>query len=286
MCWMSRAARIALVWLAVMAALSSLFASYGCEATVRSASVNASRAAVPVVVDESLAAFEDAQNRKRLEEILGTAEMQGAIQEAAHAVVAGALAPGADDRIQATTAQLTSAVTDVLARDIRDKIIPASVDGLRTSLREATSDDRRALLGIVNQAVTEATAASIRSASAEIPQSLAPALRASMVDSLNSPELHAAIASMTADATRSALISSRDVIIQLEDREGPVGPVIGLVDRLERIMATAVVATFLVGGLLGAFLVWIVTTRHRHDPSGGSGPDHRSRLDPERARAS
>jgi hypothetical protein len=150
MCCMSRVARLALVRLAVVAALASFasFGSLGCEATVRSASVSASRAAVPVVVDESLAAFEEAQNRQRLEAILGTAEMQGAIQEAAHAVVAGALASGADDRIQAMTAQLTSTVADVLARDIRDKIVPATVDGMRSSLRESlTAEDRRELLG-------------------------------------------------------------------------------------------------------------------------------------------
>jgi hypothetical protein len=107
-----------------------------------------------------------------------------------------------------------------------------------------------------------------------------------MVDSLNSPELHSAVAGITADATRSALISSRDVIIELKEREGPVGPVMALVDRLERVMATAVVATFLVGGLLGAFLVWIMSNRQRHGASGGSGPPLGSRLDPDRARAS
>ena len=83
---MSRAASLALFVLAVLA----LTASAGCAGTVRSAS----RAAVPVIVDESLGAFEDPLTRQRFEQILGSPEMQGALEETARAFVHGAVEPG------------------------------------------------------------------------------------------------------------------------------------------------------------------------------------------------
>jgi hypothetical protein len=238
--------------IALVAAVA-LLAGAGCAGTVRSAS----RAAVPVVVDESLGAFEDPHNRERFEQILGSPEMQGAIEETARAAVSGALAPGAEVRLQALTAALADTVADVLARDMRERILPATVDGVRESLGElVTPEDRRALLATIDAAVAHATAAAIRSASAELPRSLAPAMRAALVESLDSPDLRASVAGITSDATRSALLSSRDVIVELRERSEGVGPVAQLVDRVQSMLQKTIVATFAVGMLLGALLVW------------------------------
>jgi hypothetical protein len=261
---MSRAASLTLFVLAAAAVMA--FA--GCTSTVRSAS----RAAVPVVVDESLGAFEDPQNRERLEQILGSPEMQAAIRETSQALVRGALEPGTDFKVQEGTAALTDTVAEVLARDLRDRILPATVEGMRESLREGvTPDDRRAVLAAVNGAIAQATATALRSASAEIPRSFGPAMQAAVVESLNSPELHAAVASILADAARASLVSSRDLLTDLHRSDGN-GPVVQLVDRVQRMLVKTVFATFGAGALLGALFVWAM--RYFRGESRG-GPSRR-----------
>ena len=261
---MSRAASLTLFVLAAAAVMGSA----GCTSTVRSAS----RAEVPVVVDESLGAFEDPQNRERLEQILGSPEMQAAIRETSHALVRGALEPGTDLRVQEGTAALTDTVAEVLARDLRDRILPATVEGMRESLREGlTPDDRRAVLAAVNGAIAQATATALRSASAELPRSFGPAIQAAVVESLNSPELHAAVASILADAARASLVSSRDLLTDLHRSDGN-GPVVQLVDRVQRMLVKTVFATFGAGALLGALFIWAM--RYFRGESRG-GPSRR-----------
>ncbi len=290
---MSRAASLSLAGLAGLALMTSACLS----GSVRSAT----SAAVPVVVDETLTSFEDPHNRQRFEQIIASPEMQGAIQDTARALVSGALEPGADRHV----ASVTDSMADILARDIRDRILPATVAGLRDSLNTAFTDqDRRAVLRVVNTAVAEATTAAIRAASTELPRTLAPAMRGALVDSLNSPDLHTAMAAITADATRTALVSSRDVITQMHEQSEGSGPVVQLVDRVQRMLERVVAFAFLAGALLGAVVVWAAryVSRGRaasgpgsRGPSGGepapvssegaTEPRAQSRLDPSPARA-
>jgi len=265
---MSRAAPLTLFVLA-----AAVIASAGCTSTVRSAS----RAAVPVVVDESLGAFEDARNRQRLEQILGSPEMQSAIRETSHALVRGAVESGTEVQVQEVTAALTDTVAEVLARDLRERILPATVQGMRESLRDAvTKDDQQAVLAVVNRAIEQATGSALRSASAEIPRSIGPAMRVAVVDSLNSPELRAAVSGITADATRSALLSSRDLILELRERsEGAErsGPVVQLVDHVQRMLERTVLATFGAGALLGALFIWALRYFRGESRAGPSRRD-------------
>jgi hypothetical protein len=269
---MSRAGSLALfVMFLALSVASGAPGLVGCAGTVRSAAVNASRAGVPVVVDESLGAMEDPHTRERLEQIMASPEMQGAIQETAHALVLGALQSRGENSADSplgVAAGLTDTVAAALARDIREEIVPATVQGMRDSLHDVLSaDDGRAILRTLDSAVGQATAAAIRSASTELPRSLAPAMRAALVENLNSADLRAAVASMTADATRSALMSSRDVLLDLHEHDEEAGPVAQLVDRIQRMLERIVVVTFLIGALLGALLVWV----SRHFRRGGSG---------------
>jgi hypothetical protein len=259
---------ISRVSLALLLGGPGMVALSGCAATVRSAS----RAAVPVVVDESLGAFEDPHNRARFEQILASPEMQGAIEETAHALVRGVLEPGADIRAQALAAALTDSVANVIARDLRERIIPATVDGVRTSLREELSpEDRRAIRGAIEQAVAQATTAAIRAASVEIPRSFAPAMQTALVDSLDSPELHTAIDGVIGEATRSALLSSRDLILELRDRSEGSGPILQIVDRVQRMLVRTLVATFVAGALLGGLLLLAARQLLRGSGRGPSG---------------
>jgi hypothetical protein len=264
--------------------------SLGCAGAFTSASVKASRAMVPVVVDESLASLEDARNRERVERILGTPEMQRAIEEAARAATTGALAPDTVDTLQGVTAQLTETVADVLARDLREKIIPASIEGMQESLHDALSPEAvAAATSALRHAVANATDAAIQAAARDLPSTLAPALRASIVESLDSPDLRASVAGIASDATRSALVSSRDVIIGLHEHGEEAGLIDHLVDRMQRLLVVTIAATFAVGAALGALVVGVL--RLRRGP--GTGPPSPSsplvpapRLDPAPTRAS
>ena len=245
---------------------------------------------MPVVIDESLASLEDARNRERIEQILGTPEMQRAIQETASAVTTGALAPDAVGHLQGVTAELTHTVADVLARDLREKIIPASVEGMKESLRDALSPEAvAAATSALRHAVSQATDAAIESAARDLPRTLAPALRASIVESLDSPDLRASVAGIAADATRAALLSSRDVIIELRDQHGEeAGLVDHLVDRVQRLLIATIAGTFAIGAALGALIVGLVRLRRgsgREPPSPSSPRAPASRLDPAPTRA-
>jgi hypothetical protein len=248
---MGRAARLTLFVLSAAAMMGSA----GCTSTVRSAS----RAAVPVVVDETLGAFEDPQNRERVAQILASPEMQAAIRETSHALVRGALEPGTDLKLQEGTAALTDTVAELLARDLRDRILPATVQGLRDAVTKA---DARAVQAVVSAAIGQATTTALRAASAELPNSFGPAVRAAVVEGLNSPELHSAIAGVIADATRSTLVSSRDVIADIRDRNDRSGPIFQLVDHVQKMLERTVIATFGAGALLGALLIWAMRYFH------------------------
>jgi hypothetical protein len=261
---MSRAALPA----ALLLTSASLTACLG--GSVRSATKNA----VPVVVDETLTSFEDPKNRERFEQIIASPEMQRAIQDTARALVAGALEPGTDLNAQS----VTDSMADILARDIKDRILPATVAGLRESLRTSfTSEDEQALLRAIDSAVTRATTSAIRAASAELPKSLAPAVQGVLVQSLSAPELHTALAGITADATRTALVSSRDVITQMREESEEKGPVFQLVDHVQRMLERVMVITFLLGAALGSVIVWASRYVRRRGPSEPTGPVHLDR---------
>jgi hypothetical protein len=239
----------------------------GCEGTVRSASATASSAAVPVIVDESLAAFEDPLNRERVEQILGSPEMQRAINETSKAFVQGAFEPGAESNAQIFAQRLTDSVAEALTRDIRDQIIPAAIYAARDAARDAmTPEAKRDLQRVIDTTVREATVAAVQAGSAEMERSLAPALRGAIVGSLNSPEMRAAVAGVVSDATRAALLSSRDVILELHEHDEYVGPVERIVSRIERLVVLGIVATFVIGSALGALIVHALRRRR------GGGP--------------
>jgi hypothetical protein len=266
----------------------------GCAGAFTSASVKASRAMVPVVVDESLASLEDARNRERIEQILGTPEMQRAIQETATAVTTGALAPDAVEHLQGVTAELTDTVADVLARDLREKIIPASIAGMQASLHDALSPQTvAAATSAIRRAVAQATDAAMQSAARDLPTTLAPALRASIVEGLDSPELRAAVAGIASDTTRAALLSSRDVIIELREHNEEEGLFDHLVDRVQRMLIATIAATFAIGAALGALVVGVLRLRRGSgrgppSPSSPAAPEQgqrSARLDPQPTRA-
>jgi len=186
-------------------------ATSGCAAHVKNAAEAVSRAAVPVTVDESLRSFEDAANRERFSQILGTPEMQRAVRETARAAVEGAVA-----NVSVTPEQLAA-----VARD-------------------------------VDAVVASATQVALANASREIPRTLAPALGESAATVLESPRLKEALDRSVSEATRSALLSSRDVIEQIyRDEHGPdiLGPA-------RRILVACCAGFFALGLAASALVAW------------------------------
>jgi hypothetical protein len=198
----------------------------GCAGTVASASATASKAAVPVVVDQSLHSFEDPATRERVEQIMASPEMQKAMGDMARGAAAGML----DTK---TEAELTRALS---------------------------------------VAVRHATVEAIDAASAEMPRTLGPAIRTSLVDSLNSNDVRSGVSGVVSDATRSALVSSHDIIADLRQKGEIGGALDHMVDRLEKVVIASIAGTFALGVLLGVVGTAVALRRRRESAGGGTGP--------------
>jgi len=212
--------------------------------------VNASRRAVPVVVDESLRSFELDANRERLARIVSSPEIQGMVRQAAKDSVQGLLAGASEDQAHDLVVGLVGAITDALARDLREKLVPAVRAELLAPMR---AEDRDAMKGAVDDAVTEATRTSVRAAAEELPTSVAPAVASSLVATLGAPALQEALDRTVSDATRSALVASADVMRGMRGAEGPT-----LVQRLTRLLTVSLIAAFLIGAGFLALTLWAV----------------------------
>lgn len=166
---------------------------------------------MPITVAESLRSFEDAGNRERLSQILGTTEMQSAVRETARAAVEGAV----------SSVNVSPAQRAAVARD-------------------------------VDAVVASATRVALMNASREIPRTLAPALEESAATVLESPWLKRAVDRSVADATRSALLSSRDVIEQIyQDEHGP-----DILAPARRILIACCAGFFVLGLAASALVAW------------------------------
>ncbi|MBV9947150.1 MAG: hypothetical protein JOZ69_09905 [Myxococcales bacterium] len=224
------------------------------------AAIRASKQAVPVIVDRGLRAFEAAEGRERLARVLATPELRAAVRQAARDAAEGALAGAAGAEGRESLADLVDELTDVLARDVREEIVPSAFAAARQELSEPlTIDQRGALVRAVRQAVSEATRASMRAAAGELPTSLGPALTASLAAALQSPELDAATYKVVSDSTRHALVASADLLREMhEEGEGP-----SLIRRLTRYLTLILVFTFLMGAAALALALWTAQLARR-----------------------
>jgi hypothetical protein len=116
-----------------------------------------------------------------------------------------------------------------------------------------------ALRRAVGDSAAEATRAALLAAAIETPRTLAPAVRTSIVDALNAPDVRDAVAMTASDATRAALRSSFDVLKQLHEEEG----VPQLIAQLQRWLTAIVVGALVVGMASAALLVWSLSVRRR-----------------------
>jgi hypothetical protein len=191
----------------------------GCAASVRSAATTAPRAAIPVVVEESLKSLEDARNRERIERILATPEMRQALRQAAAGAARGVVAGAAEEH--------------------------------------------ETIVGAIDDVVASSTRTVARNAATAFPETLAPVLHETLVSTLTSSDVRSALDGLTAEATRTALLSSRDVIRAFhEESQWP-----GLVTTMQRLLVGTLVAAFALGTLASGLLAWALRVRHRSKAS-------------------
>jgi hypothetical protein len=151
---------------------------------------------------------------------------------AVRASLAQPLSPEEEARFQALTAGLADQFARALGLELTREVIPAA----RASLVHPLSPEQeKALSNALSEVAGDATRTSLRVAAEEVPLSIGPALRRSMVMELRSPELRETIAQTMADVTRETLIRSRAVIREMQTEPG--GP--GLLQRLDRLVNLA-----------------------------------------------
>jgi hypothetical protein len=187
----------------------------GCSGAVHGAATAVPRAAVPIVVDESLNALENPANLRRIARISATSPLRRAIRDAAEAATRGAV---------------------------------LGLDGARPIL-----------MGAVDETAVTATRSAVRTTAAELPSTLGPAMRTAFVSSLESPDVRAALDAATAEATRTALLSSFDVIRELHEQ--PEG--LRLVTQLQRIVIGGMVATLALGASALGVALWALSASRR-----------------------
>jgi len=240
----------------------------GCRARFSSAVAEAPRKAVPATVDELLIAGEDPEIRERFTKaiavLLTTPEMQRAIGEVAKAAVAGAFDQASTEESKARIADLTKVVSSALAESLAEDVVPAVMSSARASLNDELSPEEvKRLEGVVVALSSAATRAAMRAAATEIPTTVAPAVRQSIAQELQSAELRAAMAVVVSDVTRQAVISSRQAMYDVRDEgiaAGKPGPIEGMRRTAIRLSWLAAIAGAAIVLGLG---IWFVHSRRR-----------------------
>lgn len=239
-----------------------LLLSTGCRASIRAAAAEAPHAAVPAAIDESLKAGEDPHTRERVAAVLATPEMQQAIATIAKAAVAAALVEATSEASQERVAELTDVVAHALAQSIATEIVPAVVTGTRESLGRTMQADMSAVERTVQSLAVQATRAAMREVAAEMPTTVAPAMRESLVRERRAPDLHDAVSGIVSDATRRALVTSREAYREARVEDEGTGAV-GLVERLHRLLSLSWVLALVMGAVGVALVVRILQMRRR-----------------------
>jgi hypothetical protein len=149
--------------LALLGALGAVTATVlcGCSASVQSAATTLPRAAVPVVVDESLNAMETPVNLERVRGIVATPQMDQTIRDAARSATRGAMAGLTEERaalmyaVNETAAGATRSAVRATADELPLTVAPAVREAFVSTLE---SPDVRAAL---DTATAEATRAAL-----------------------------------------------------------------------------------------------------------------------------
>jgi hypothetical protein len=217
----------------------------GCVGAVQSAAAEAPRVATPVVIDETLKAFEGETNRQRVAAIVATPEMQQAIAELGSAFGDGAAANLADETAQAHVEEFAERLTGVISR--------AMTAGLLTAASQGAMQDT--IRGLVATATEQAT----RTLALEITTTLAPAIRAAVADGLRSPDMNDALRETTRTLSRETVVATHGAVDEMhKEQTGQT-----LRDRIMKALARTWIVAFLLGAFSLALLIALLALRSR-----------------------
>ncbi|MDB4934012.1 MAG: hypothetical protein JWP87_984 [Labilithrix sp.] len=197
-----------------------------CGPAVRSASEEAVKGAAPAAAGASLGLLEDQRTRQRVADVLGTPEMQDAIQELSSGLSAGVVKGLASDEM---TAHMTKLV---------EQFMRAFVNAFAQSAGEL-GPSADALQARADRFASTLSASVTRSIATEIPQSLAPALHKAIVDDLGpamgevmqkdmapgfaammkSADVQSALAQTTREVARQAVLGSNEGLAELSEKK-------------------------------------------------------------------
>jgi len=271
----------------LLGALTLGGASSGCAGTVRSASAAAAEAAVPAAADTSLRMAEDQQTRARVAATLSTPEMQQALQSLSTGLTQGAVKGLASEEMSTHVDKMVGnfvhAFMVEIAKSMDSDLGPAmnglmkkSVDG---AFDAAMSPEHQAKIAAMISAIVTQV---MRSASNEIPATMAPAFRKAMADDIGpairemmqrdlapgmaamvrSPDFKAAMGETAREVARQAVLGSNEGLAELaEKREhdkgaNPLGVVGTFFMTRSWLLAAAVTAL-----VLAIPLIWLARER-------------------------
>ncbi len=199
-----------------------------CAPSVRSASKAAVQGAAPAAADAGLTMMEDQRTRQRVADIMGTPEVQQAIQELSGGVSAGVVKGLTSDEMTAHMTKLVEQFTQAFmvgfTRSVGEVDLGPAADKL-----QARADGIAASI----------TASVARSLAKEVPESIAPALHKAIVDDvgpamgevmhkdvapgfasmMKSPDVQAAFAQTTREVARQAVLGSNEGLAELAEKK-------------------------------------------------------------------
>jgi hypothetical protein len=217
----------------------------GCAGALQRAAAEAPRVATPVVIDETLKAFEGEPNRRRVAAILATPEMQQAIGELGSAFGDGAASNLADEAAQAHVEEFAKRLTEVITRAMAGEVLTAVNQG-------AVQDTVR---GLVATATEQAT----RTLAMEITTTLAPAIQAAVADGLRSPDMNDALRETTRTLSREAVVATQGAVNDMhKEQTGHT-----LRERIMRALARTWIVAFVLGAFSFALLIALLALRSR-----------------------
>lgn len=205
---------------AVIVALN--VSTLGCGSAIERMSTNVPRTATPVVIDESIKALEDQATRERLARVIATPEVQQAVRELASATIPGVLDGLIDEESKARLEAFTKDLVTVIARVVMATVRPA----VHEAMSEALSSEVRATLDeLVRNVAASAAHSAMRAAADDFPSTISPAMRTALAEGLSSREVRNAAMGTAHDLAHSAVLGSREAVMEIQDAQTGRGPV-------------------------------------------------------------
>ncbi|MDB4941124.1 MAG: hypothetical protein JWP97_658 [Labilithrix sp.] len=231
----------------LLASLTSLASvTTGCAPAIRSATAEATKAAVPAAAEASLAAIEDPKLQARAADALGKPDTQRALQELSSGVTQGVVDGLSSDELANRL--------DVLVRRLTHAVLASVTDMMTPELQERTQQMASALAS-----------------------SIAGEVMRSAMKEFSSPEVQASLGVAARELAKQAVLGSNDALAELAEKrkEGDrAAAPLGTVGRFFATRTWLLVA--IVTGLIFALpLLWLVRERRR---------DRRVKLESDRRR--